>query len=78
MRFIRKGPSSFQDRVMVKTGTLNEPVQVRAMTGYFRTRSNRWGAFTVLVNGTESTPYLNWTMVLERLSEDLAQLIESH
>ncbi|WP_275286769.1 D-alanyl-D-alanine carboxypeptidase/D-alanyl-D-alanine endopeptidase [Halomonas elongata] len=78
MRFIRKGPANFQDRVMIKTGTLNEPVRVRAITGYFRTESNRWGAFTVLVNGTESTPYLNWTMVLERLSEDLAQLIESH
>ncbi|RAW05990.1 D-alanyl-D-alanine carboxypeptidase/D-alanyl-D-alanine-endopeptidase [Halomonas elongata] len=78
MRFIRKGPASFQERVMIKTGTLNEPVRVRAMTGYFRTRSNRWGAFTVLVNGTESTPYLNWTMVLERLSEDLAALIEAH
>ncbi|MCW4152565.1 D-alanyl-D-alanine carboxypeptidase/D-alanyl-D-alanine-endopeptidase [Halomonas sp. 18H] len=78
MRFIRKGPATFQNRVMLKTGTLNEPVRVRAVTGYFRTRSNRWGAFTVLVNGTDSTPYLNWTMVLERLAEDLTSLIETH
>ncbi|MDN3524508.1 D-alanyl-D-alanine carboxypeptidase/D-alanyl-D-alanine-endopeptidase [Halomonas sabkhae] len=78
MRFIRKGPANFQNRVMLKTGTLNEPVRVRAVTGYFRTLSDRWGAFTVLVNGTDSTPYLNWTMVLERLSEDLARLIEAH
>ncbi len=40
---IRKGSDLFQDSVMVKTGTLNEPLPVRAVAGYFRGRSGRWG-----------------------------------
>jgi D-alanyl-D-alanine carboxypeptidase/D-alanyl-D-alanine-endopeptidase (penicillin-binding protein 4) len=78
MRFIRRGSSLFQDRVMLKTGTLNQPVAVRSVGGYFRTRSGRWGAFGVLVNGTASTPWLNWAQVLDPLSEDLAAMIENH
>ncbi|WP_016855254.1 D-alanyl-D-alanine carboxypeptidase/D-alanyl-D-alanine-endopeptidase [Halomonas smyrnensis] len=78
MRFIRRGPATFQDHVMLKTGTLNQPVSVRAAAGYFRTRSGRWGVFSVLVNGTGSTPYLSWSQVLDRLSVDLAAMIEAH
>ncbi|MFG6176825.1 D-alanyl-D-alanine carboxypeptidase/D-alanyl-D-alanine-endopeptidase [Halomonas sp. THAF12] len=78
MRFIRRGPAIFQDHVMLKTGTLNQPVSVRAAAGYFRTLSGRWGVFSVLVNGTGSTPYLSWSQVLDRLSEDLATMIRAH
>ncbi|GAA3907394.1 D-alanyl-D-alanine carboxypeptidase/D-alanyl-D-alanine-endopeptidase [Halomonas cibimaris] len=75
MRFIRRGPERFQRNVMLKTGTLNEPRAVRAVAGYFRTQSGRWGVFSVLVNGDRSTPYLNWSKVLEPLSGDLAEMI---
>ncbi|MDR5868337.1 D-alanyl-D-alanine carboxypeptidase/D-alanyl-D-alanine endopeptidase [Halomonas koreensis] len=78
MRFIRRGSEAFQHHVMLKTGTLNQPVTVRAVAGYFRTRSGRWGVFTVLVNGTASTPYLSWSRVLDRLSVDLDAMIEAH
>ncbi|WP_111415043.1 D-alanyl-D-alanine carboxypeptidase/D-alanyl-D-alanine endopeptidase [Billgrantia lactosivorans] len=77
-RAIRRGSPLVQDHLMLKTGTLNQPYAVRAVSGYFRTRSGRWGVFTVLVNGTASTPWLNWAQVLDPLSQDLERMIEAH
>lgn len=78
MRFIRRGSDLFQSHVMLKTGTLNEPFSVRAIGGYFRTQSGRWGSFSVLVNGNGSTPYLSWSQVLEPLAEDLTAMIAAY
>ncbi len=78
MRFIRRGSPTFQHHVMLKTGTLNQPVAVRAISGYFRTRSGRWGVFTALINGTGSTPYLSWSEVLDPLAVDLERMIDTH
>lgn len=78
MHFIRRGSQTFQDHVMIKTGTLNEPVTVRAIAGYFRTESGRWGSFSVLVNGTASTPYLSWRDTLPMISNDLTAMIERY
>ncbi|KPQ20462.1 MULTISPECIES: D-alanyl-D-alanine carboxypeptidase/D-alanyl-D-alanine endopeptidase [unclassified Halomonas] len=75
MRFIRRGSDTFQHNVMLKTGTLNQPFAVRAAAGYFRTAQGRWGVFSVLVNGNASTPYLNWSQVLDPLSKDLDAMI---
>ena len=78
MRFLRRGSPTFQDHVMLKTGTLNQPVAVRSLSGYFRTRSGRWGVFSVMVNGTSSTPWLNWAQVLDPLAEDLERMINEN
>lgn len=78
MNFIRRGSERFQQSVMIKTGTLNEPVPVRAVAGYFRTRSGRWGAFTVMVNGRAPTPYINWTTTLEAVASDIDVMIANH
>lgn len=75
MRFIRRGSPTFQQNVMLKTGTLNQPFAVRAAAGYFRTAQGRWGVFSVLVNGSSSTPYLSWPEVLDPLSLDLDAMI---
>lgn len=75
MRFIRRGSSAFQNNVMIKTGTLNQPFAVRAAAGYFRTVQGRWGVFSVMVNGNGSTPYLSWSEVLDPLSLDLDAMI---
>ncbi|WGI24747.1 D-alanyl-D-alanine carboxypeptidase/D-alanyl-D-alanine-endopeptidase [Halomonas alkaliantarctica] len=75
MRFIRRGSSTFQNNVMIKTGTLNQPFAVRASAGYFRTAQGRWGVFSVMVNGNSSTPYLSWSEVLDPLSLDLEAMI---
>ncbi|MCH4563893.1 D-alanyl-D-alanine carboxypeptidase/D-alanyl-D-alanine-endopeptidase [Halomonas sp. EGI 63088] len=78
MRFMRRGSTTFQHHVMLKTGTLNQPVAVRSLGGYFRTRTGRWGVFTVMVNGTSSTPWLNWAQVLDPLAEDLERMINEN
>ncbi|SFH53432.1 D-alanyl-D-alanine carboxypeptidase/D-alanyl-D-alanine endopeptidase [Modicisalibacter xianhensis] len=78
MRFIRRGGETFQSHVMLKTGTLNQPFAVRSVGGYFRTRSGRWGSFSVLVNGNAKTPYLSWSEVLDPLAEDLTAMIDAH
>jgi len=78
MRFLRRGSMTFQRQVMIKTGTLNQPVAVRAAGGYFRTRSGQWGVFAALVNGTSTTPWLNWQQVLDPLSADLEAMIDAH
>lgn len=75
MRFIRRGSPTFQNNVMLKTGTLNQPFAVRAVAGYFRTAQGRWGVFSVMVNGSGSTPYLSWSEVLDPLSLDLDGMI---
>lgn len=75
MRFIRRGSSTFQNNVMLKTGTLNQPFAVRAAAGYFRTASGRWGVFSVFVNGNSNTPYISWSEVLDPLSLDLDTMI---
>lgn len=77
-RFIRRGSERFQDNVMLKTGTLNQPFAVRSVGGYFRTDSGRWGVFTALVNGNSTTPWLNWAQVLDPLAEDLEAMIRNH
>ncbi|HET8791420.1 MAG TPA: D-alanyl-D-alanine carboxypeptidase/D-alanyl-D-alanine-endopeptidase [Modicisalibacter sp.] len=78
MTFIQRGSDLFQSHVMLKTGTLNEPVSVRALGGYFRTESGRWGSFSVLVNGTGNTPYLSWFEVLPLVAKDLTAMIAAH
>lgn len=78
MRFIRRGSDTFQNNVMIKTGTLNQPFSVRAAAGYFRTASGRWGVFSIMVNGNASTPYLSWSEVLAPLAQDLDAMILSH
>ncbi|SFT92054.1 D-alanyl-D-alanine carboxypeptidase/D-alanyl-D-alanine endopeptidase [Halomonas saccharevitans] len=78
MRFHRRGSATFQHHVMLKTGTLNQPVSVRAVGGYFRTRSGQWGVFSALVNGTATTPWLGWRQVLDPLAADLEEMIDAH
>lgn len=79
MTFIRRGSERFQKGVMIKTGTLNEPVPVRSVAGYFRTESGRWGAFAVLVNGrAPAPPWLNWATTLGAVASDLDTMIADH
>ena len=42
------------------------------------TRTGRWGVFSVLVNGTDRTPWLGWPQVLDPLADDLERMIDAH
>ncbi len=49
--FLRGGSVAWQDRVALKTGTMNMPHSVCGVAGYLRKRDGGWIAFTIIVNG---------------------------
>lgn len=77
-KFMRKALEPVASHTMIKTGTLNEPIPVRAMSGYFRTATGRWGAFAILINGQRSTTPLNWGAAMDAVSVDLGKMITDH
>lgn len=76
--FMRKALEPVASHTMIKTGTLNEPVPVRAMSGYFRTATGRWGAFAILINGQRSSTPLSWGPAMDAISVDLGKMITDH
>jgi D-alanyl-D-alanine carboxypeptidase/D-alanyl-D-alanine-endopeptidase (penicillin-binding protein 4) len=51
--FLKRGSEDWLDRVVLKTGTMNEPVSVAGIAGYVRKKNAGWMAFAILVNGSE-------------------------
>ncbi len=49
--FLRGGSAAWQDRVALKTGTMNVPHSVCGVAGYLRKKNGGWIAFTIIVNG---------------------------
>lgn len=65
-------------RVAVKSGTLTEPVTVRAVAGYFRFTDGGWGAFAVLVNGGEGWPHIPIYTAIDALRADLLAILAEY
>jgi len=53
-RSLKSGNIQWLTRVAVKTGSLSEPISVRALAGYIRLETGGWGAFAVIVNGSKA------------------------
>jgi len=51
--FLKHGGDDWLDRVVLKTGTMNEPVSVAGIAGYVRKKNAGWMAFAIIVNGSE-------------------------
>jgi len=51
--FLKHGGEDWLDRVVLKTGTMNEPVSVAGIAGYVRKKNAGWMAFAIIVNGSE-------------------------
>ena len=49
--FLRQGDPAWLNRVVLKTGTLNQPRSVCGIAGYLRQRDGGWIAFAAIVNG---------------------------
>ena len=49
--FLRQGDRAWLNRVVLKTGTLNQPRSVCGIAGYLRRRNGGWIAFAAIVNG---------------------------
>lgn len=75
MHMLKGGDSVWLKQVMVKTGSLNNPVSVLGVAGYFRTRSGRWGAFAVITNGTTSHPHVPWFKAMRAIEDDISTMI---
>lgn len=76
--FIQQATEPFASHAVIKTGTLDSPVPVRAISGYFRTESGRWGAFAVLLNGRSAQTDLNWSVALPAINADVNKMIQAH
>lgn len=76
--FIQQASEPFASHVVIKTGTLDSPVPVRAISGYFRTEKGRWGAFAVLLNGRSPQTELNWSVALPAINADMNKMIQAH
>lgn len=73
---ILRGPEAdWKHRVMVKSGSLNEPYTVYGMAGYLRTRDDRWVAFAILLNGTAKQPKLPYADSMTLLRQSVIGLV---
>jgi D-alanyl-D-alanine carboxypeptidase/D-alanyl-D-alanine-endopeptidase (penicillin-binding protein 4) len=76
--YLRSGAAQWQDRVALKTGSLNEPLPVYGLAGYLRKRDGGFIAFAMLVNGTGKLPGLTRDQSLRAMREDLTALLQQY
>jgi len=55
LHMLSHGRGTWLTHIAVKTGSLNNPVSVMALAGYYRCDGGHWGAFAALINGEEAT-----------------------
>lgn len=69
---LKRGNDQWLTRIVAKTGTLTEPISVRSLAGYFRFQDGDFGAFAVIINGTEERPMIGVTAYQEDIEAILA------
>ncbi len=74
MRMLHGGGQAWLTQTAVKTGSMNEPVSVLAVAGYFRTRAGGWGAFAVIVNGTAKRRHFPWFEAMAAIERDIGRI----
>jgi D-alanyl-D-alanine carboxypeptidase/D-alanyl-D-alanine-endopeptidase (penicillin-binding protein 4) len=77
-RTLKQGNFDWLTRINAKTGTLSEPVTVRALAGYFRLQSGGYGAFGVVINGTRSRPSLSYRQTVTAYQTDLESILADY
>lgn len=74
-RTLKRGNFDFQTRLVAKTGTLSEPVTVRALSGYFRLADGGFAAYAVVINGTSEHPNLTYQQTVTAYQHDLEAIL---
>ena len=74
-RTLKQGDFDFQTRLVAKTGTLSEPVTVRALAGYFRLADGGFAAYGVVINGTSADPSLTYQETVSAYQHDLEAIL---
>ncbi len=77
-RSLKHGNIEWLTRVAVKTGTLSEPVSVRALAGYFRKTNGGWGAFAVIVNGSERKRRIAYSTANHAIISDIEAILAQY
>lgn len=74
---LRGDSPGWRSRVAVKSGSLTEPVTVYGVAGYFRTRTDGWGAFVVLVNGAGELSKIPYSTVHATVRRDVELMLQN-
>lgn len=75
---LKGGNQAWANRLSAKTGTLTEPVTVRALAGYLRLHNGDLGAFAVLVNGSKKDQWISFDATMAALMSDLEAILAGH
>jgi serine-type D-Ala-D-Ala carboxypeptidase/endopeptidase (penicillin-binding protein 4) len=77
--FLRNGSAAWQDRVALKTGTMDDPHSVCGMAGFLRKKDGGWIAFATIVNGGVSERrHVPLYKALEAIRTDLEALLAKY
>lgn len=77
-RTLKQGNFDWLTRINAKTGTLTEPVTVRALAGYFRLQGGGFGAFAFVINGTSSRPSLSYRQTVTAYQTDMESILADY
>jgi len=77
-RTLKQGNFDWLTRLVAKTGTLSEPVTVRALAGYFRLADGGFGAFGFIINGTSSNPALTYRQTVTAYQTDMEAILADY
>jgi D-alanyl-D-alanine carboxypeptidase/D-alanyl-D-alanine-endopeptidase (penicillin-binding protein 4) len=72
---LKQGNFAFVTRLTAKTGTLSEPVTVRALAGYFRLTGGGFGAYAFIINGTQANPKLSYRQTVGAYEHDMEKIL---
>jgi len=73
--FVRQGSKAWQDRVALKTGTMNDPVSVCGVAGYLRKKNGGWMSFAILVNGGGRNKHVPLYKSMEAIRKDIEAIL---
>jgi D-alanyl-D-alanine carboxypeptidase/D-alanyl-D-alanine-endopeptidase (penicillin-binding protein 4) len=76
--FMRKGNDAWLDRVVLKTGTLNDPVSVCGVAGYLRKKQGGWIAFAAIANGSQSHAHIPLDSAMRAIQADVEDLLSGY
>jgi D-alanyl-D-alanine carboxypeptidase/D-alanyl-D-alanine-endopeptidase (penicillin-binding protein 4) len=77
-RTLKHGDFDFQTRLVAKTGTLSDPVTVRALSGYFRLADGGFAAYGIIINGTQADPKLTYQQTVTAYQDDLEAILAAY
>lgn len=75
---LKHGNHQWLTRLSAKTGTLTEPVTVRALAGYFRMHDGGFGAFAVIINGTPQRSSIGFYDTVIAYQEDIEAILAEY